>query len=64
MSHTAQIVSLTEFQSRRAVMEMRSRSTPRQFLWGFPGMTMVLGFRPRRGVRVAIAHASCECAVE
>lgn len=46
MSHTAQIVSLTEFQSRRAVMEMRSRSTPRKFLWGFPGMTMVLGFQP------------------
>lgn len=46
MSHTAQIVSLTEFQSRRAVMEMRSRGAPRQFLWGLPGMTMVLGFRP------------------
>lgn len=48
MSQLASITSVTEFQARRAVREMRSRTAPRRFLWNVPnlGLTVVVGFRP------------------
>ncbi len=50
MSQTAHIVSLTEFLTRRAIMDMRARGTQRQFIWGVPGLgaSVVLGFRPAK----------------
>jgi len=59
MSQTAQIVSLTEFLTRRAIMDMRARGTQRQFLWGVPGngASVVLGFRPAQSESARLSSA-------